>query len=281
MSGREEPKTSTKETPPSVDSFEFKPGDVSADTDWHVLEPGLGYGEFKDDGSETTITAVRIDPRRFDFVLCSADKDKGTPHTLGEWSNIYKLSAAINASMYLKDGYTSTGYMRDGDYINNNRIVQRFGAFLIAGPDAQDLPQAAIIDRDTDGWQELLGHYRMVVQNYRIISAQRRILWSPGGPHYSISAIAQDGEGQILFLHSRDRIEAYAFAQQLLHLPLNIRTVMYVEGGGQAGLLVRSDSLRQELQGRNAVDFFVTGNMAVTLPNVIGVRRRTNSSRMK
>ena len=36
--------------------------------------------------------------------------------------------AAINASMYLPDGVTSTGYMRQDDYINNKRLVRRFGA---------------------------------------------------------------------------------------------------------------------------------------------------------
>ena len=67
-------------------------------------------------------------------------------------------------------------------------------------------------------------------------------------------------------------MEAYSFAQHLLHLPLDIRTVMYVEGGGQAGLLVRSQKLEREHQGRNAVDFLVSGNRTVLLPNVIGAK---------
>ena len=33
------------------------------------------------------------------------------------------LSAAINASMFQKDGITSTGYMRRGEQTNNGRIV--------------------------------------------------------------------------------------------------------------------------------------------------------------
>ena len=96
----------------------------------------------------------------------------------------------------------------------------------------------------------------MVVQNYRMINSQRRILWSPGGPLYSISAIAQDGKGRILFLHSRDRIEAYVFAQQLLQLPLDIHTVMYVEGGSQAGLLIHSEALSREVQGRSQKAYY-------------------------
>ena len=177
--------------------------------------------------------------------------------------------------MYLPDGSTSTGYMRQDGHVNNKRLVQRFGAFFVARPDNPDLPPAAILDRDSPDWRQRIDHYGLVVQNYRMINAERRILWAPGGPLYSISAVAQDGDGQILFLHCREPVEAYAFAQQLLHLPLDVRTVMYVEGGAQAGLLVRSASLRRELAGRHAVSFLVTGNLKATLPNVLGARRKT------
>lgn len=237
-----------------------------------LLEPGLEYGEFVTDGGSKHITAVRINPENFDLLLCSSLREDSQPRTLGEWGEKFNLSAAINASMYLPDGLKSTGYMRSGTYINNGRIVGRFGAFLTAGPDTPNLPRTAIIEKDDPDWKEKISHYRMVVQNYRMINSQRRILWSPGGPLYSISAIAQDGKGRILFLHSRDRIEAYVFAQQLLQLPLDIHTVMYVEGGSQAGLLIHSEALSREVQGRSAA-YFITGRLRVRLPNVIGARR--------
>ena len=243
---------------------------VPAQVHWLELNKGLEYAEISVPGF--LLVAVRINPADYDFVLCSSGEEGGIPHTLRAWAEKHDLSVAINASMYLPDGTTSTGYMRSGSYINNKRIVQRFGAFFAAQPDDPDLPRATILERDTDIWQELLSHYRVVIQNYRIISSARRILWSPGGPLYSISAVAQDGSGNILFLHSKEPVEAYSFAQHLLHLPLDIRTVMYVEGGGQAGLLVRSPKLVKMHQGRNAVDFLISGNRTVLLPNVIGAR---------
>ncbi len=239
---------------------------------WKELEPGLGYAELEASGMR--LVALRLDPARWDFVLCSAGRIGGEPRTLREWGEAEDLTAAINASMYLPDGLTSTGYMRDGDYLNNGRMVQRFGAFFAAGPDDPDLPGAVILDRDNDIWRELLPHYRLVIQNYRIINAERRILWSPGGPTYSISAVAVDGEGWVLFLHSLDPVEAYTFAQQLLHLPLDIRTVMYTEGGGQAGLYLRSAGLNLDFQGSRTLGFFVTGRVSVRLPNVLGARPR-------
>lgn len=247
---------------------------TEAGAHWQQLEEGLLFGEFTDETGSGTVSAVRIDPRHFDLVLCSAGEDGSQPLTLAEWGERRDLSAAVNASMYLKDGITSTGYMREGDYVNNGRIVGRLGAFLVSGPDSPDLPPATIVDKDMPDWEELLPRYRTVVQNYRIVNAERRILWAPGGPLYSISAIALDGEGRILFLHSRERVEAYTFAQRILHMPLDIRTVMYVEGGGQAGLLVRSRSLVKEIQGQSVMNALITGRLSARLPNVVGARRR-------
>jgi hypothetical protein len=242
--------------------------------DWRELEQGLSFGEFQLNDGDARLSVLRIDPAHFDFTLCARSQDSGPSRSLNEWGEQYNLSAAINASMYLPDGSTSTGYMRQGDHTNNGRIVQRFGAFFVAGPDEPGLPLAAIIDRDNPLWRQQMERYSLVIQNYRMINADRRILWSPGGPHYSISAVAQDGEGQILFMHCRQPVEAYAFAQQVLHLPLNVRTVMYVEGGGQAGLLVRSAALRRELIGLSPSGLLVTGDLRAVLPNVLGARRK-------
>ena len=242
--------------------------------DWRELEQGLFFGEFQLNDGDARLSVLRIDPAYFDFTLCTRSQDSGPSRPLNEWGEQYNLSAAINASMYLPDGSTSTGYMRQGAHTNNGRIVQRFGAFFVAGPDEPGLPLAAIIDRDNPLWRQQMERYSLVIQNYRMINADRRILWSPGGPHYSISAVAQDGEGQILFMHCRQPVEAYAFAQQVLHLPLNVRTVMYVEGGGQAGLLVRSAALTRELIGLSPSGLLVTGDLRAVLPNVLGARRK-------
>lgn len=241
---------------------------------WQLLEPGLELAEFKLPDSESRLTALRIDPEYFDFVLCAASEKEKKPATLGEWGEKEGLAAAINASMYLPDNLTSTGYMRAGEHINNGRIMERFGAFFVSGPRKDGLAQAQILDRDNPDWRALLDEYETVIQNYRMTNSQRRILWSPGGPHYSISAVAQDGSGKILFLHSRLPLEAYSFVQQLLHLPLDVRTIMYVEGGAQAGLLVHSGGLKRELSGLHAPSFLVTGNMKARLPNVLGIRPR-------
>lgn len=251
--------------------------DAKGRPQWLALSPGLEFGEFRFNNADSKLTVLRIDPEKYDFLLCAAAESGEKPATLKDWGARKGLAAAINASMYLPDNRTSTGYMRSGAYINNSRIMDRFGAFFVAGPRKTGIPRARIIDRDEPNWREKLADYDVVIQNYRMTNAQRRILWSPGGPLYSISAVAEDGGGHILFLHSQQPVEAYSFVQQLLHLPLDTRTVMYVEGGAQAGMLVNSGGMKRELAAPHAPSLLVTGNLAAILPNVLGIRPRAET----
>ena len=245
---------------------------------WQQLEPGLEYADFdREDQSRSTVVVLRFDPAFFVFSLHTISEKGGPPKTLRQWAEAQDLVAAINASMYLPDGSTSTGFMRNGGHINNKRIAGRFGVFFVAEPDDASLPSVALMDKDTEGWEQKLNHYKVVVQNYRMINARRNILWSPGGPLYSISAVGQDGSGKILFMHCREPIDAYSFASLLLHLPLDVRTVMYVEGGAQAGLALRTRGYSLAWGGRHPADFLVTGNVNAALPNILGVKRRLPS----
>lgn len=224
------------------------------------------------------LAVLRLSPEQFDFVLCAAGRERHPPLTLGEWADLRQLTAAINASMFLPDGVTSTGYLREGDYINNKRLGARFGAFFVAGPDSPELPAAAVIDKSRTDWQERIARYRLVIQNYRLISADGQILWKPGGPRNAISAVGADAAGNILFLHCREPLDAHSFAAGLLRLPLQVRTVMYVEGGGQAGLFLRSGDLRREYNGLSAAEFLPGGTIRAALPNVLGARPRADAS---
>lgn len=249
----------------------------SPDIPW-IRQEGLAFAELPlplPDGPGPRVAVVRLSPAVFDFVLCAVGRGRHPPLTLRQWAQREGLEAAINASMYLPDGVTSTGYLREGAYANNTRLARRFGAFFVAGPDDAALPAATIIDRDEPDWQARLARYRLVIQNYRLISGDGRILWKPGGPRSAISAVGVDAEGQILFLHCREPLDAYSFADGLQRLPLRLRAAMYVEGGGQAGLVLRAGSLEREFNGRSAAEFLPAGSIRAALPNVLGARRRS------
>lgn len=243
---------------------------------WETLEKGLQLGLFParfNKNAPFEVVVLRIDPALYDFTVETATAE-GHSLSLEEWAQRKDLVAAVNASMYLPDGVTSTGYLRAGEVVNNGRVVSRFGAFFVAGPDSADLPGANLLDRTTDDWKTLLGRYGMVVQNYRLIGADRRLLWKAGGPQHSISAVARDGDGFILFILCREPLTGVDFGTLLLALPLDVGPVMYTEGGSQAGLIVRTPVRQEVWMGRYLSEFWATGNRNAPLPNVIGVRRK-------
>ncbi|MDR1489072.1 MAG: phosphodiester glycosidase family protein [Desulfovibrio sp.] len=241
-------------------------------------------------------TILRIDPKLHEFVLCMASEE-GRPLSLPGWSLARNLRAGINASMYLPDGITSTGCMRNGTSINNGRCGERLGAFFVAGPAKAELPNARILERNSPGMPALLDDYTVVVQNFRFMDSRGNLLWRSDTPVYSMAAVAEDEAGHILFIHCREPVQGEVFAVALKEFSLSLRTVMYVEGGAQAGLFLRLDALDNPAQGElpqpQGSAYFplpggggihtwkgmqsiinTLGNPQAPVPNVIGIRRR-------
>ena len=250
---------------------------AAAFSPWEELETGLSLGQFYSEKDGVTIVAVRFDPAYFDFSLHMVSHEGSPAKSLEDWAEKHDLVAGINASMYLPDSRTSTGYMRSGGHINNIRVGMRLGAFFVAQPDAAGMPSAALVEKDDIDWQERIAHYSVVVQNFRITNARREILWPAGGSRTSIAAVGQDEDGHILFLHCREPIDAHAFAALLLELPLRITRTMYVEGGVQAGLVLRSGGHTRFWAGRRKMDFLSGTGAPVVLPNILGVRRKAQA----
>ncbi len=249
---------------------------------WTTLEPGLELAAFPavhPHGRRFEIVVVRIAPERFDFVVRSAAEAGERALPLKVWAERHGFVAAINAGMYLPDGVTNTGYLRVGDCLNNPRIAGTFGAFFLAGPDSPELPGVQLLDRTEDAWEDLLPRYAMAVQNYRFIDSERRLLWRPGGPEHSVAAVGRDGKGRILFIHSREPLVGVELGRLLLELPADIRLVMYVEGGSQAALVVRTPKLTRLWTGLFGAGLWTSGMSNVPLPNVIGVKRKPGAER--
>ncbi len=243
---------------------------------WQNLEPGLEYASIplqKD--LHAQLEVLRFSPKYFDFILHSISQNNAHPQTLSQWAQKNQLVAAINASMYLPDGRTSTGYMRIHEHENNKRIAKAFGVFFLAQPTDHKagLPSAMLLEKSTSDFEKFLQKYAIVVQNYRLISAQGKILWTAKGQKHSIAAVGMDKQGHILFLHCRQPIEPSVFAAELLRLPLKLGPVMYVEGGAQAGMVLRHEQKEQFWGGRHPADIFM-GTVGVALPNILGVVRK-------
>ena len=260
---------------------------------WNIIVTGLEFGHapMADGGlggDSAGIILLRIDPAKFNFVLRMATEE-GASFSLREWSERHNLYAGINASMFLPDNLTSTGYMRSGSHINNPRAGGRLGAFFVSNPQKKGLPLADILEHDTVNWREVMEQYALVVQNFRLINKQGKILWSESGPAHSIAAVAKDGSGSILFILSQAAMTPAAFAQYIQKLPLDLTSVMYVEGGSHAGLFLREPHALRQSRLPGAVSYPVTGGMLhiwkghqsllntrsnpeAHLPNILGIK---------
>jgi len=216
---------------------------------WVQAAPGLFAARFPYPGAQDgapSILVVRANPSAVSLTLCTAAPDHA-PLCVRDWAVSRGLWCAINASMYLPGG-RSTGYMRHPGNVNNPRLNARFGAFLVFGPREPGLAPARLLDREHDHWRHLLDRYDSVVQNFRMIS-RGRVVWKPGGEAHPTACVAQDSAGNILFIHGRLATTVNAFAEALLSLPLDIVTAMYVEGGGQAALVLNTPELFLEHSG--------------------------------
>ncbi len=242
---------------------------------WQELEPGLTYASIPlQEPLQAQLEVLRFSPQYFDFKLFNTSEKKSPPQTLEQWAKAHNLVATINASMYLPDGSTSTGYMRNGEHINNKHISKAFGAFFLAQPKDANLASATLLEKNHPQFKKILSQYTVAVQNYRLISQKREVLWSKGGQEHAIAAVGMDEKGNILFLHCRQPIQAHALAQELLRLPLHISTVMYVEGGAQAGMYLYHNGRGTFWGGRHPADIFM-GSVGVALPNILGVVRKS------
>ena len=246
---------------------------------WSELDIGLDFQAFdapiKSDRGDSKIVVLRIDPKFYEFRLLCAEGEDVLPMPVYEWAEKYGLVAVINASMYLKDGLTSTGYMRNARYVNNPTVNKRFGSFLLFDPNKPGLPSVQLIDRHFHDWEGLLKEYNSVVQNFRMLSADRRNLWSEERERASVAAVAQDGEGRILFLHAKSPYTVHDFNECVLSLPLDVRGMMYVEGGPEAAMYVTTPSFSEGWGGMYSIGFYKNqDNVFYSVPNVLGVVRK-------
>ena len=265
---------------------------------WHSPEPGLELGlttfsKTQAQQNASVFVVLRITPTKQTFALYMASQTGKALPPAG-WSEQKHLRAGINAGMYLPDQLTNTGYMRSGAFVNNNKLGARLGAFFVARPRNANLPPADIMDKERPNWQARLEQYDIVAQNYRLLNSRGELLWPEGIEAHSIAAIAKDGAGRILFILSQEPLTVQVFARYLQRLPLDVGTVMYVEGGRQAGLFVRldtpdktpgnpiealpgatvhpvSDGVVMVWRGKQSL-LRLPGNPEAVLPNIIGVK---------
>lgn len=253
---------------------------LGADTPWRSLEPGLQVAAFpapqKAVVGDSMIHVLRIDPERFELRLLNASAPgNGVSLSARDWCQRHNLVAAINASMYQTDHKTSISLMTARGHTNNARVSKQQAVLAFDRLDGT-VPPVQIIDREHQNLDALRPHYGALVQNIRMVSLHGANVWQPQPRRWSTAAVGIDRHGHVLFIHVRSLYTTHDVINALLALPLELRNAMYVEGGPEAQLYVRSTGGEHEMVGiydSGLVDPDAA-TIAWPIPNVIGVARR-------
>jgi hypothetical protein len=242
---------------------------------WEALEPGLEYALIDGPPSgrgDRKIAVVRIDPARFELRLLNASHPEGgTLLSARGWAHRAGASAAINASMYQEDYRTSVSLMRTREHVNQRR-VSKDKAVLAFDPLVAGVPSVRIVDRECEDLGAAEKRYGTLVQSIRMVSCDRRNVWSPSQRRFSTAAIGLDGTGRVLFIHARTPWPVHDRVRALLDLPLELAQAMYVEGGTEAQLFVRGGG--REIERVGGFQRTADNGYAWPVPNVIAAVRR-------
>ncbi len=246
---------------------------------WKNLEKGLELGTFqapkKSAFGDSTIRILRADPDSFGLRLLNASStDPKKRWSVKNWANKNGLVAAINASMYQKNGVSSVSYMKTRQHTNNT-WVSKDKTILAFDPVEKNLQPVRIIDRDCDDFSTLREQYETLVQSIRMVSCHGENMWHQQNKMWSTAAIGLDSQNRILFIHVRSPYTTHDLTDMLLQLPIALKQAMYVEGGADAQLYINTGHQEHEFIGS-----YSTGarehdenSYSHPIPNVLGLVR--------
>jgi hypothetical protein len=248
----------------------------ASDAGFTALEPGLDLGTFPGPGGapgDAKIWIARIDPARFELKLVNASAGDARPRTVKQWAVGAGASAAINAGMFQEDGLTSVGLMRTRFHENNPRRARSYKAVFAFDPVRAGLPPVRLLDAACGELDAFPPPYGTLIQSIRLVSCDRKNVWATEPRRWSSAALGVDGQGRVLFIHARSPWPVHDLVDALLALPIDLRRAMYLEGGKEAQLYVRSGGREVERLGAleaNAEDHAIPWE----IPNaVVAVRR--------
>ena len=233
--------------------------------------------------SNSRITVLRIDSHLWELDLIGKSRTgEAASHTAREWCEAHKLTAAINAGMFMTDGKTHLGFMRDREHVNNGKAnsYQSVAAFDPRDPSSSVPFRIFDLDAPQMSMQSILKDYASAVQNLRLIKRPGSNQWSQQSRMWSEAALGEDDSGHVLFIFSRTPFSMHDLNQELLAPGIGIVAAQHLEGGPEAQLFVNAGGVKLEMFGSYETSF-VENDANVTpwpVPNVLGVRPRLSAT---
>lgn len=248
---------------------------------WQALAQGLSVGTFPTtkaaDLTPGELIIVKIDPQRYELMVIGKSWGGVDENlTAREWGEKFKMDAVINAGMFDIDYHTHIGYLKSRGH-TNAKFSNKYQSLMAFDPkDATKDPPFRLYDLDEKGAsiKGIEADYHSVIQNLRLIKRPGENRWEPSLKAWSEAALAEDAQGNILFIFTRSRYTMHAFNAELLALDLGIVAAQHLEGGPEAQLYVNAGKKVIEKYGRSKTDLSdpKEDGLPWPIPNVIGVR---------
>jgi hypothetical protein len=215
--------------------------------------PWVSHGgvEFAEVGNDPLLV-VRADLRSAPLEL--VNQGGADALTLAGLAARDRFAVLTNAAMFGQDYRTSIGYMRNFGVVNNPHVAAKLRGFLLFHPKRAGLPALKM------GTVQDISGYDTVVQTHRVWTPEEGILWNKGASvFYQVGLVGVDGAGRILFFHHPGLADVHDLAEQILALGLDVRALLYLDGGHHGALYL------DPALGRG-------GNESIVLPNLLGLK---------
>jgi len=250
---------------------------------WEVLGQGLAVtnvpGPHISKYADSRVTVVKIDPAFYTFDLAVSSESDSLQRTIKEWCELENFDGAINAGMYsLIDHVSGVGYMQHYSHINNPVIKENFNAMVVFNTSDSLLPPFQIVDMVNQDWKTIVPKYHCCFQSIRMIDNNTiPVYWKPKRvQRCSMTLLATDKSGNVLFLFARSPYTANEMTKFMLAAGLDIRTAMYLEGGPEASMYVKSPG-NEMIKFGSFVSYSNPNDDNLELrkmPNVLGFKRK-------
>lgn len=237
------------------------------------LAPGIEAGVFERKEAHPVgdgrIRVVRVDPSQAGVDVLSVRPGGDAAMGADSWAQHHDLAVVTNASMFHPD-LNSVFALKTERGAHPTRWRGDASSVLVAKSG-----EAKLLDTRCDGGRPS-SEWTSYAQNWRLIDCARNPTWKRNAKIWSHAVVGMDGQGRLLFIHARTPWNTRVLTEILLDLPIDVRRLMYAEGGPEASLLVRIDGLERLWVGSYETGFTEhdRNRLAWNLPSVLAVRRR-------
>ncbi len=253
-----------------------------AKINWQSLEKGLDYSSIaltlKSSIGDSKVDILKINPAYFKLELIAAGEKKQDSKKANQWCQESNFLAVVNAGMFKLEGdyKMCTGYMKNYNYVNNPVLNSSYRNILAFNAKDTSVPAAQIIDLTCQNWALLKNKYNSFSQGLRMIDCKNVNSWQMQQKKWSMVLMGEDKTGNILFVFVRSPYRVHDFVNELMALPINIKRLMYLEGGPEASFCLQHPSLKLEKCGSYETGFNENDNNKEfwNIPNLIGIKRR-------